>query len=115
MHTIIQSSVILYNDCTTQGVLTVQRGEPLKCWCPGPESNRHALRRGILSRPAPLQVNKYGTKSSRKFLYNVLYNEEILLVQFMMALRVNLFHQSSKRARGIRFGQLGWFGGLDGR
>ena len=27
---------------------TVQSGEPHKCWCPGPESNRHALRRGIL-------------------------------------------------------------------
>jgi hypothetical protein len=48
-------------------------------------------------------------------LYNVLYNEAISFNHCILALRSNLFHQSSKHAHGIwlgALGQLGWFGGL---
>ncbi|CAN1564896.1 hypothetical protein MCERE10_03660 [Burkholderiaceae bacterium] len=43
-------------------------------WCPGPESNRHALRRGILRKRAPLQAIKNGVLKAYGILYNVLYN-----------------------------------------
>jgi len=84
-------------------------------WCPGPESNRHALRRGILRSPTPLRAGKIGLLDASCILYNILYNEEISLNYCILALRSNLFHQSSKHAHGIwlgALGQLGWFGGL---
>jgi hypothetical protein len=44
-------------------------------WCPGPESNRHALRRGILRKRAPLRAIKNGVLKAHCILYNVLYND----------------------------------------
>ena len=83
-------------------------------WCPGPESNRHALRRGILRKRAPLQASKIGHLKAYGILYNVLYNaanKHQLTPPPLYSMAFQAVPSPNKTR--LFYGQLGWFGGLD--
>ena len=114
MFIIVQSTVFLYNDCTTWGNFLYNAESRLNAGARGRNRTGTPCGGGFWVDQRRCKSTNTGQKALENICTTFCTTRKFYSFSFL-ALRVNLFYQQSKRARGIRFGQLGWFGGLDGR